>query len=264
MAKGAYIGVNNIARKIKKQYIGVNNVARKIKKVYIGVNNVARLFWTASNRVKGSSAWAKTDSGVTINCGFKPAHILIWNETTSNALSNNEFCYIYSNGTHKHASYLVDSDDDYWCWGTDLNFATPQDNGFWFTERRGAWVRNEMGNFYYAAYPADHRVGSGTQTLSSTTSSTRTVTVNVGFKPTCVAIILDGINTQSDDTELFYRLIHIDGNNYGVFCFEDNETGSVNHGSQGSTPITLTSTGFSLSIASDARWYKTLRYIAFE
>ena len=46
MAKGAYIGVNGVARKIKKGYIGVNGVARKIKKAYIGVNGVARLFWS--------------------------------------------------------------------------------------------------------------------------------------------------------------------------------------------------------------------------
>ena len=42
MAKGVYIGVNNVARKVKKSYIGVGNVARKIKKAYIGVNGVAR------------------------------------------------------------------------------------------------------------------------------------------------------------------------------------------------------------------------------
>ena len=38
-----YIGVNGVAREIKKAYIGVNGVAREIKKAYIGVNGVARL-----------------------------------------------------------------------------------------------------------------------------------------------------------------------------------------------------------------------------
>lgn len=46
MAKGAYIGVNNVARKIKKGYIGVDNTARKIKKGYIGVGGAARLFYS--------------------------------------------------------------------------------------------------------------------------------------------------------------------------------------------------------------------------
>lgn len=47
MTKAAYIGINSVARKIKKMYIGVNGVARKVKKAYIGVNGVARLFWSA-------------------------------------------------------------------------------------------------------------------------------------------------------------------------------------------------------------------------
>ena len=46
MAKGAYIGVNNVARKIKKGYIGVDGVARKIKKAYIGIGGVARPCWS--------------------------------------------------------------------------------------------------------------------------------------------------------------------------------------------------------------------------
>lgn len=45
MAKGAYIGVDGVARKIKKGYIGVDGVARKIKKAYIGIGGVARPFW---------------------------------------------------------------------------------------------------------------------------------------------------------------------------------------------------------------------------
>lgn len=45
MAKGAYIGVSDKARKIKKGYIGVDGKARKIKKGYIGVGGVARPCW---------------------------------------------------------------------------------------------------------------------------------------------------------------------------------------------------------------------------
>ena len=46
MARGAYIGVSDKARKIKKGYIGVDGKARKIKKGYIGVGGVARPFWS--------------------------------------------------------------------------------------------------------------------------------------------------------------------------------------------------------------------------
>lgn len=51
MAKGAYIGIGGVARKIKGGYAGVNGVARKIKKAYIGVNGVARLFYSAEVQV---------------------------------------------------------------------------------------------------------------------------------------------------------------------------------------------------------------------
>lgn len=47
MAKAMYIGVDNVARKVKKLYIGVDGVARKVKKGYIGVNGVARLFYSS-------------------------------------------------------------------------------------------------------------------------------------------------------------------------------------------------------------------------
>lgn len=42
MGKGMYIGVDGIARKVKKLYTGVENKAHKVKKAYIGVGGVAR------------------------------------------------------------------------------------------------------------------------------------------------------------------------------------------------------------------------------
>lgn len=49
MAKGIYVGVSSIAKKIKKAYFGVNNVAKKIKKIYIGVGGVAKLSYNAES-----------------------------------------------------------------------------------------------------------------------------------------------------------------------------------------------------------------------
>ena len=37
-----YIGVDGVARKIKKVYVGVDGVAREVKKMYVGVNGVAK------------------------------------------------------------------------------------------------------------------------------------------------------------------------------------------------------------------------------
>lgn len=42
MAKAKYVGVDGVARKVKKNYIGVDGVARKVKKTYVGVSGVAR------------------------------------------------------------------------------------------------------------------------------------------------------------------------------------------------------------------------------
>ena len=49
MAKGIYIGVNGIAKKVKKLYVGVSGVAKKVKKAYVGVGGVAKLAYTSSN-----------------------------------------------------------------------------------------------------------------------------------------------------------------------------------------------------------------------
>ena len=47
MSKAGYIGVSDIARKIKKMYVGVDGIARKVKKAYVGVDGVARLWFVS-------------------------------------------------------------------------------------------------------------------------------------------------------------------------------------------------------------------------
>ncbi len=47
MAKGAWIGIGDKARKIKKSWIGVDNKARKVKKMWIGIGGVAKLFFSS-------------------------------------------------------------------------------------------------------------------------------------------------------------------------------------------------------------------------
>ena len=54
MAKGMYVGINNVARKITKAYVGAGGVARKVKKGYIGVNGVPRLFFTSEASYVGT------------------------------------------------------------------------------------------------------------------------------------------------------------------------------------------------------------------
>ena len=51
MAKGIYLGIESISRKVKKMFVGVEGVARKVKKGYVGVNGLARLFFSGKYKV---------------------------------------------------------------------------------------------------------------------------------------------------------------------------------------------------------------------
>lgn len=55
MAKGIYVGVNSLARKVKGGYIGVSNIARKIKKAYVGIGGVARPVLADAKAVYGGN-----------------------------------------------------------------------------------------------------------------------------------------------------------------------------------------------------------------
>ena len=64
MSKGAYIGIDGVARKVKDIYIGVDGVARKIKAGYIGVNGVARPCWAGGATGDGSLDGMRSYNGV--------------------------------------------------------------------------------------------------------------------------------------------------------------------------------------------------------
>ena len=47
---GAYVGINDTARKITDGYIGIDGVARRLFKGYVGDGNgVARLIWSCTD-----------------------------------------------------------------------------------------------------------------------------------------------------------------------------------------------------------------------
>lgn len=93
MPKGAYIGVDNIAHKIKKGYIGVDGVARRIRKAYIGVGGVARPCWSG---------------GEVVYCGT-PVHIY-WGRNNMSADSNKSYA-IFAGGTNIDDRNYVDAFD---------------------------------------------------------------------------------------------------------------------------------------------------------
>ena len=65
MATGAYVGVDDKARKLKSIYVGVDSVARKVKSGYVGVNGVARQFWQTGTPISdlavGDSVYMNVD-----------------------------------------------------------------------------------------------------------------------------------------------------------------------------------------------------------
>lgn len=65
-----FIGVNNVARKIKNCYVGVNGTARKVKAVYVGVNGVARLVWQSIIKkvtsFSGQTSVGSVDNGYSV------------------------------------------------------------------------------------------------------------------------------------------------------------------------------------------------------
>ena len=52
-----YVGVNNIARKMKGAYVGVNGVARKVKQVYIGDANGKTHIFGSTVDLMGKEVW---------------------------------------------------------------------------------------------------------------------------------------------------------------------------------------------------------------
>lgn len=62
MSKTAYVGIDGLARKIKKMYVGVDGVAHKVKKGYIGVDGVARQFYSAGTLVVHPTVALKANS----------------------------------------------------------------------------------------------------------------------------------------------------------------------------------------------------------
>lgn len=79
MSKGAFVGVDGIARKIKSGYVGVDNVARKIKKAYVGVGGVARPCWSG-----GELTYYGTTTGLTPYVSDHPCRYDLASESVGN------------------------------------------------------------------------------------------------------------------------------------------------------------------------------------
>lgn len=104
-----YVGVDNVARKIKSTYVGVDGKARKVKAVYVGVNGVARLVWSSTFgkvknylSVKNANKYNVMSQVAYFGCSYFP-------ETYSIIPSNKSKNIIYTEGFHTFSYSYTDT-----------------------------------------------------------------------------------------------------------------------------------------------------------
>ena len=79
MSRGAYVGVGNLAKRVKGIYVGVDGRARRVKKGYIGVNGVARLFYSSETSVVYTGEY--TVSEITVDGAVHKLYTLLTSGT---------------------------------------------------------------------------------------------------------------------------------------------------------------------------------------
>ena len=128
MAKAHYVGVNGVARKVKKQYVGVAGVARNVTKGYVGVNGVARQYFASGVK------WGK------YSCDYTPRH---FTKATSLNLNESKFgTETIKAGNTNHAFAL----GYYWMSDT-LGYGVTE-----YTEITGADILSTSGNAVVGLY----------------------------------------------------------------------------------------------------------------
>lgn len=134
MAKNIYIGVGNVARKVKQPNIGVDNVARKVKSGFIGVNNVARQFFSGGIPI---STFSVGDTVYLNENGVKQAYLIVNQGIPSGSSLYSSSC----NGTWLLRKDLIES--RVWGDNSSLNrYASSPINN---------WLNTDM----FAKYDAD-------------------------------------------------------------------------------------------------------------
>lgn len=114
MAKGMYIGVGNVARKVKKAYVGIGGVARKVKKMYIGIGGTARLCFS-SGPSKVNSVTNLTHSMYGYDGVSNEVYALFTSDTRLNAYNSNliqsvpstTLEYLRTSGSAKSSQYAI-------------------------------------------------------------------------------------------------------------------------------------------------------------
>ncbi len=73
MAKGIYVGVGGVAKKVKKVFVGIGGAVKKVKKVFVGVGGVPKLAYSSAEFTRfGTASLAQNKSmvGATANANY--------------------------------------------------------------------------------------------------------------------------------------------------------------------------------------------------
>lgn len=145
MAKGAWIGVDSKARKIKKMWIGVDGKARKVKKVWIGVGGKAMLCWsggelskygTATSLSSKKNGWIGTSnpSYALFLCTHSTAEINAYNASLTKTSPHNFYAgqegatatvgnyALYAGGMTGATQYGPTTSNDMYAWDNSLTY----------------------------------------------------------------------------------------------------------------------------------------------
>lgn len=120
MAKKAYIGVSNKARRVGKIYIGVSNKARKVRKGYIGVAGKARMFF-AYGTIKYHSNYVQcTTANLNKAAASNNNYAFVTDGNNVNAFNSKLVCSVASNlSASRNACYGANAAGQYAVFGGD-------------------------------------------------------------------------------------------------------------------------------------------------
>lgn len=190
-----YIGVDNIARKIKNAYVGVDGKARKIKAVYVGVNGIARLVWKLGGRLgkvknylsvkKTTGCVANTEYGSVTSYSHSVSEYTGVSSKNPKVVYANSMTYIYNfygETTNRHGfDRFVFDDSDNLVQVDSYNYGTNYyGSGGTVTHTYGINSTFEFGDCMFMSI-SDHAYDNST---SSSTTTVRNILHNYDTKTT--------------------------------------------------------------------------------
>jgi hypothetical protein len=166
MAKGIYLGIGGVARKVKQPYVGINGVARKVTKGYIGVGGVARLFYSGSTPINTLSVG---DVVQVAESGNYIDYIIVQIGTpASSKYSNADGYWLLRKQVELNGAFSMDSDGD-----SPANYTSSKASGYiraketLYYNRYGSYLKSiilrpTLPYYYFSASTADAAIGSVT------------------------------------------------------------------------------------------------------